>query len=89
MAVADPYRREMQEAVDWLEQNPLSMLRACVVGDPVAFSGLVLIAVGPLRARQVSESPTDAELLWIARELLAALRGDDDDGQRRALRQLM
>jgi hypothetical protein len=82
MAIPDTYRREMQEATEWLEQNPLTMLRACVVGDPVTFAELVLIAVGPLQASQVSESPSDAELRWIARELLAALRGEDDNGMR-------
>jgi hypothetical protein len=78
----DAYQHEKRIAADKFERNPVGTLRACLTGDPVAFSGLVLIAVGPLRARQIGDRPTDGELEWIARELLAALRGEESDGER-------
>ena len=85
----DAFQREKLVAADRFEKNPVGTLRACLIGDPVAFAGLVLIAVGPLRARQIGDSPADAELEWIARELLAALRGEDEDGPPGPRRELM
>jgi hypothetical protein len=48
----------------------------------VTFAELALIAVGPLRARPIGDRPTDGDLEWIARELLAALRDEEGDGER-------
>jgi hypothetical protein len=74
--IAKALAEAKREAADKAESA--GMVRLLRSADPGTFNALVLVAIGPIEAKRLGPNPTDEQLAWIGRELLALLRGEGD-----------